>query len=210
MSAALTTAFYAAGMVPDDARQLFDSACTSFGLYLELNLPLPPGRPFTSSLILAREWGISDLDQRLTAAVEASYEPTWDTQTGEFTWGLGLQEPHPRGQYNAWLATAEAVGPGRWAQLAAAPIVPCPQVVGIDFPTVALTRAEWVNGTLRLRLAPLHEDPRARTTFRIVGAEPRLWDLHGIDGTTMESTARALIVRAPLVHGDLEFTPGSY
>jgi hypothetical protein len=153
---------------------------------------------------------MTDLAERLTAAIEASYEPTWDRDRGEFTWGMGLTEPHPRGQFNAFLAAAEASGPGLWSRLSAAPLAPCPQVVDVDFPAVALTRAEWVNGSLHLRLAPLREDRSARTTFRIVGAEPRQWDLFGIDGTTTELTAKALIVRVPLVHGDLEFTPGSY
>ena len=94
--------------------------------------------------------------------------------------------------------------------LSAVPMPSCPQVVDVDFPTVALTRAEWVRGALHLRLSPLGENPNARTTFRIVGAQPRMWDLIAPDGTTLEMTAKALHVRVPLVHADLEFTPGSY
>ncbi len=51
------------------------------------------------------------MEARLAAAIEASYEPSWDMTRGEFTWGLGLDEPHPRGQFNAFLAAAEAGGP---------------------------------------------------------------------------------------------------
>ena len=210
VSSAITTAFYAAPLVPEDARRLFDLACSSAGLDRALKLPLNPNRGFGSSLVLAREWGLTELEERLATAIETSYEPTWDTTTGEFTWGLGLNEPHPRGQFNAFLAAAEAGGPGRWERLAAAPLAACPQVVDVDFPTLALSRAEWVNGSLHLRLAPVHENPRVSTTFRIVGVEPRIWCVSGIDGATTDITAKAVIVRVPLVSGDLEFTPGSY
>ena len=39
----------------------------------------------------------------------------------------------------------------------AAPVDPCPQVVGVEFPTMALRRAEWVRGNLHLSLAPLRD-----------------------------------------------------
>lgn len=210
VASALTTAYYAAPQVPDDARRLFDAACTSAGLDGGLKLPLRPGRGYGSSLVLAREWGLDELEARLATAIEASWEPTWDAERGEFTWGLGLGEAHPRGQFNAFLAAAEAAGPGRWSRLSAAPLEPCPQVVGVDFPAVALSRAEWVDGALHLRVAPLEEDPRRRTTFQIVGAEPRMWYLTGIDGATMDVTSSSVVVQVPLVSGDLEFTPGSY
>jgi hypothetical protein len=210
VSSALTTSFYAAPQVPDDARRLFDAGCASTGLDSGLTLPLRASRAYGSSLLLAREWGLHDLDQRLTEAIEASYEPTWDDERGEFTWGMGLNEVHPRGQFNAFLAAAEAVGPGLWSRLSAAPLDPCPQVVGVDFPTVGLRRAEWVDGVLHVGIAPRREDRRRWTTFRIEGAEPRLWYLTGIDGATMDTAGSAVVVRAPLVNGDLEFTPGSY
>lgn len=210
VASALTTAFYAAPQAPDDAQTLFDAACTSMGFDGEIELPIRPSRGFGSALVLAREWGRADLESRLVAAIEASYEPMWDKSTGEFTWGLGLDEDHPRGQYNAFLAAAEAAGPGRWERLSAAPLEPQPQVVGVDFPAVALRTAEWRNGELHLELAVRDEDPSARTTFRIVGAEPRVWELTGIDGASLDHTAHALIVRVPKVSGWLTFGRGSY
>ena len=210
VGAALTTSFYAAPQMNDDARRLFDAAIASVGLDRQPSVPLPAGRGYGSSLLLAREWELGDLEDRLAAAIEASYQPTWDRGRGEFTWGLGLDEEHPRGQYNAFLAAAEAAGPGRWDQLSAAPLDSCPQVVGVDFPSVALTRAEWVKGALYLRVAVLEEQPSKVTTFRIVGAEPRLWEVTGIDGAAIDFTAQAVVVRIPHVNGDLTFTPGSY
>jgi hypothetical protein len=207
VSAALTTAFYAAPQRGDDARRLFDAGCASLDLE---RLPLRPSRAIGSSLALAREWGVEELGRQLERAIEASYEPTWDLERGEFTWGMGLGEPHPRGQFNAFLAAAEATTAGLWERLSAAPIGSCPQVVDVDLPTMALNRAEWIGSSLYLGLRPLREDPRVYTTFRVVGVEPRQWDLSGIDGAAMEAKADGLVVRVPLVNADIAFTPSSY
>ena len=204
-------AWYAGPQVPGDARRLFEAGVASAGLdTADPELPIRAARGYPAALAMAREWEMPELEARLAVAIEASYEPTWDSTTGEFTWGLGLDEPHPRGQFNAFLAAAEAIGPGMWERLSAAPLDPCPQVVGVDFPAVAMTRAEWINGSLYLHMSPLHSDATKRTTFRIVGAEPRLWDFIGIEGASIESTASALVVTVPMVEGDMEFTPSSY
>lgn len=206
---ALTTAYYAAPQVPDDARRLFDAGCAAAGFEpTRIATPLRPGRGPASSLVLAREWELGTLEQRLVEAIESSYEPTWSD--GEFTWGMALDEPHPRGQFNAFLATAEAAGPGRWAALSAGSLGSCPQVVDVDMPDVVLSRAEWSGESLLLTLAPRREDATRSTEFRIVGVEPRLWWLVGIDGATMDVRSDCVVVRCPMVAGDLEFTPGSY
>ena len=210
VSVAGTTAFYAAPQAADDARRLFAAACASLRLDGARQLPLPPSRVFGAALLLAREWEQHDLESRLVDAIDASYEPRWDTDRGEFTWGMGLDEPHPRGQFNAFLAAAEANGPGRWTGLSAAPLETCPQIVGVDFPAMALTRAEWVDGNLRLRLAPLREDPNTFTSFRLVGAEPRSWDVHGLDGVRLDQTITGLNIQVPMVAADLELIRGSY
>jgi hypothetical protein len=210
VAAALTTAYYAAPQVPDDARRLFDAACNSIGLNGTRQPPLPANRGFGAALILAREWEIDDLEQRTSAMIEASYEPTWDDEQGEFTWGMGLDEPHPRGQFNAFLAAAEAAGPGRWARLSDAPLEACPQIVDVDFPAIALTRAEWIDGNLHLRLAPLRPDPNVFTSFRLVGAEPRNWDVHGIEGAGVELTTTGVNIRVPMIAADVELIRGSY
>jgi len=204
-------AWYAGPQVPEDARRLFEAGVASAGLdAASPSVPLNASRMYAAALALSREWEMPDLEERLAEAIEASYEPTWEAASGEFTWGLGLDEPHPRGQYNAFLAAAEANGPQMWERLSAAPLEPCPQVVGVDFPAVAMTRAEWINDSLFLSMSPLKPDPSKRTTFRIVGAEPRLWDYIGIEGAMLESTASALVVTVPLVEGDMEFCPSSY
>jgi hypothetical protein len=159
---------------------------------------------------MAREWGLGDLEDQLVHAVEASFQPTWDRERGEFTWGMNLDEPHPRGQFNAFLAAAEAAGPGRWARLSGEPVPRVPQVVDVDFPTVALSRAEWIGSSLYLTLSPLREEPDRFTTFRIENPGAHMYYLTGIEGTTMDIRSQYTVVRAPLVNGTLEFTPGSY
>ena len=210
VAAALTTSFYAAPQVPEDARRLFDAGSAMLGWNNPLAVPLSANRGVGSSLVLAREWGLDDLADRLATAVEASYEPTWDTALGEFTWGMGLNEAHPRGQFNAFLAAAEAAGPGLWTRLSAAPLDACPQIVDVDFPAMAFTRAEWIDGNLHLRLAPLREDRNVFTSFRIVGAEPRQWDVHGLDGVSLELTTNGLNIRVPMVAADVQLLRGSY
>ena len=110
----------------------------------------------------------------------------------------------------AFAAAAEACDPGGWSRLATVPLSPCPQIVGVDASKLALRRAEWLDDSLYLELAPVREDPARRTSFRIVGAEPRMWYLTGIDGATIDVTAHAVDVRVALVEGELVFTPGSY
>ncbi len=195
-SAALAnvTSFYAAPQESDDARRLWDASCASAGYLGELRHPLPASRGAAASLLLAREWGCADLAARLEAAIESSFEPTWDHARGEFTWGMGLNEPHPRGQYNAFLAAAEAGGLGRWERLSAAPLAPCPLVTGVDFPRIALRQAEWQGETLCVEVAPLTEDPETTTTFRVEGVSPGGWQISGGLGARVDVDGDSLVV----------------
>jgi hypothetical protein len=207
VTAALTTSFYAAPQVPADAQRLFDAAAASAGYDGPIQVPLRATRAAGSSLVLAREWAIADLEARLADAIEASYEPTWDLASGEFTWGMGLDEPYPRGQFNAFLAAAEAAGPGAWTRLSDAPVDQCPQVVGVDFPSIGLSRAEWVDGALHLRVEPLVEAPSRRTSFRITGANGHAWTLTGPENATVATGPNRLTVTMPVRAADLVISP---
>ncbi len=208
MRAHVFSSWYATPQVPEDARRLFDAACENAGLGAgPVPDPLEP-RATAIALALGREWGIADLEARLRDAVEAHFEPTWDRSRGEFTWGLGLGEPHPRGQYNAFLAAAEANSRGAWTRLSEAPLAACPQVVDIDFPNVALARAVWIGDALELRLDVLRSDPAATTTFRVVGVDPaRAWSAPEATQTRVERDGDALVVTTPLCSGDLQIVP---
>lgn len=199
IQSAVVTCFYAAPQQPDDSRRLFDAAASAWGL-AEGDLPrLFPSRAYPIALLLSREWELPVIEERLSAAIDEAWEPTWDRSRGEFTWGLGLDEAHPRGQFNAFLAAAEAGGPGAWTRLSAAPLDPCPQVVGVDFPKMALARAEWADGALHLGLAPLAQDPTARTEFTVVGADrSREWTIDGPQGSSIDATDDGLVVTVPI------------
>ncbi len=86
----------------------------------------------------------------------------------------------------------------------------CPQVVGVDFPSIGLTRAEWLRGNLHLEVNAEADQTSTRTMLRIVGAEPRVWELNGIAGASMEFTQAAVLVTFPRESGELEFVAGSY
>src|SRR5687768_14106505 len=115
---AVINALYLSPQRPDEGRRLFDAGLGMLGA-LGDGPPTVVGERLTGvALLLAREWGVADTSARLTAGIEANYEPTWDAARGEFTWGFGLGEEHPRGQFNAILAAAEAVDAGAWTALA--------------------------------------------------------------------------------------------
>ncbi len=166
-------ALYLAPQRPDDARRLFDAGLGMLGA-LGDGSPTVIGERLTGvGLLLAREWGIDETAARLAAGAETTYEPSWNRERGEFTWGFGLREEHPRGQFNAIMAAAEAVTPGAWTDLAStAPPWPSAEVVGVDFPIVSLRQAAWLDGVLHLSTSPMND--------AVVGT-PTSWRVSGLD-----------------------------
>jgi hypothetical protein len=179
---AMTYCFYLAPQVPEEARRLFDAAAAGAGISSD-GIANPAGPRINAiAWFLSREWGLDELEAGIRGGLEASYEPTWDRARGEFTWGLGLAEEHPRGQYNGFLAAAEAVSPGAWARVSEAPLPKQPGLVeGVDFPTLALAEARWEKDTLRLRLHPQNDESLERPThFRVTGlGDPDRWRVEG-------------------------------
>lgn len=147
-------------------------------------------------------------------------------------WSLGQQGPALAGPGGAGplgpdhddllgaarTAAANLAAPGRWASLCRGPLASTGQVVDIEFPTLALHRAEWTNGFLTVGLdvgldVGLHGDSSAsgrRSTFRIVGTEPRVWWASGLANITTEMSAASVSVTFPLVSATIEFAPSSY
>jgi hypothetical protein len=143
----MVPALYLAPQEVDGARRLFEAGVTQMGLWDPTAPVLPPGpRSAAMVLWLAREWGLDSLADAMAQAVDGAYEPTWDEVRGEFTWGFGLGEEHPRGQYNGTMSAAQLASEGSWWRLAN--VGPGsrfeePTVVGVDFPTVTLSQAWW-------------------------------------------------------------------
>jgi hypothetical protein len=191
-------AIYLAPQVPDEARRLWDAARAQMGM-LEVTGPLPViGPRFTAmAMLLARNWGVTDLADALQAACDEHYPPTLDDERGEVTWDFDLGEEHPRGQYNAMMAAAEVMTAGGWWRLgnvSSATRFDEPTVRGVDFPTVALTQAEWDRDAQQLLLAlqPMNADVVGRpTALRVAGLDDATrWHATSPDGVTVEVDVR--------------------
>ena len=205
---ALINTLYLAPQRPDDARRLYDAALGMVGA-LGDGPPVVIGERLTGiGLLLAREWGIDDTAARLEAGAEATYEPTWHQPRGEHTWGFGLGEEHPRGQYNAIMAAAEAVTPGAWTALAGRPPPALTgEVVGVDFPRVAVRRAAWVDGVLHVTTAAVNEAAAGRpTSWRVTGLDdPSRWRVTGDEGVAVEVRVDGDDLVVDTVVGDIDY-----
>ena len=163
-------------------RMLFESAAEALGWMSldpvqessrELTTMEPSPRNTLSGLVLAREYGNDAVYAKLKTHAEAHYEPTWNRETGEFSWGFGLNEPHPRGQFNAAMMTSEAGGEGALWRLFNQPNLrkfTDPTVHGVDYPTVCLSQAWYDVERRRLVVSTDSGIPRAEgqpTSFRV-------------------------------------------
>ena len=186
---ALMMAVYLAPQKPQVAELIFRAGAERLGWTTDAPLREPRGNPrFTLwGLILAREFGDEAIYRRLEAHCEARHEPTWDTDAGEFTWGFGLNEPHPRGQFNATRMMAEALSEGSWRRLFNSPNLGKynePTVYGVDFPTVCLSQAWYDAACHRLVVATDAGLPHAAgrpTSFRVANIDPAACQVE-IDG----------------------------
>ena len=193
-----------------EARMLFKGAAeflgwTGTGPIIEGTIdnttlqPLPRGTTF--GMILAREFGEDAIYAKLRAHAEEHYEPIWDVTSGEFTWGFGLNEPHPRGQLNGPIATAEAISRDAMWGIYNKPNLKKfvePTVYGVDFPNVCLTQAIYDSERSMLVIATDQGLPAVSgrpTSFRITNVNPREFSLK-VDGEPSEQHG--------IVDGDIE------
>lgn len=137
---------------------------------------------------MAGEFADPAVKGRIWDAAEVHFEPTWDREAGEFTLGFGLDEEHPRGQWNAramagWVCTA-----GAWGRVFNEPDLAKfdgPEVLGVDFPRVAMSEARWDGQTLHLAAEPQNASARGSWTRMQVRSLPvvdRAWVLEAPDG----------------------------
>ena len=145
----------------------------------------------TMLLQFAGEFADTETKQRIWAAADEHIEPTWDHDSGEFSLGFGLNEPHPRGQLNARSMAGWVCTEGAWSRIFNEPNLAKfaePTVEGVDFPRVALSEARWDGTALHIAAHPQNAALEgSRTTVRItnVGATDG-WVLTRSNG---ESTA---------------------
>ena len=192
--AGLMNTLYLGPQVPDDSRRLFDAATEQFGMRTG-DAPTLAMNERSSGIawLVARDWGLDDLAARVQAGCEAAYEPGWHGD--EFWWGLGLDEPHPRGQLNAILAAAEATTPGAWTALATE-YTPYdgPEIIGVDLDAIAITQASWTGDRLLMGVAAASGAANGRpTSFRVRGLEPAAsWIVEG--AATLRSEGDEIVV----------------
>ena len=199
------------GQKPAEARMLYDGAASFLGWRsLEphqegvLDYTTLKGEPSGTlrGLTLAREFGDDAVYAKLKAYAEDNYEPTWDIESGEFTWGFGLNEWYPRGQYNASMAVHEAGSPGAFWRLYHEPNLRKfiePTVCGVDFPNVCLSQAWYDAGRRTLVLstdAGLPHMAGRATSFRVKNIAPEVRVL--IDDRSSDDWG--------FVHGELEIS----
>jgi hypothetical protein len=184
----LGVAFALAPQKRDAGRLLFEIAAEALGWTSldpvqesssELTTQELSPRNTLAGLVLAKEYGNSSIYSKLKAHAEERYEPTWNRETGEFTWGFGLNEPHPRGQRNATMMISEAGSEGALWRLFNQPNMrkfTDPTVHGVDFPSVCLSQAWYDEEHRRLVVATDSGIPAAvgqPTSFRVSNVDVR-------------------------------------
>lgn len=163
--------------------------------------------PAMATMLLqnAGEFADEATKDRLWAAAETHIEPTWDRERGEFTLGFGLNEPHPRGQWNARSMAGWVCEQGAWSRIFNDPNLTKfdePTVEGVDFPRIALSEARWNGEALHLAAHPQNPTvagSKASMRVRNLPVDGR-WRLTGPDGSIAELEANggqlALILSA--------------
>ncbi len=142
----------------------------------------------TMLLQISGEFADSATKARLWEAADHHIEPNWDRQRGEFTLGFGLDEAHPRGQWNARTMAGWVCEPGAWARIFNAPNLGKfsePTVGGVDFPRYALSRADWDGQALHLAVHPQNPGVAGSTTRVKINnlAADEHWVLRRLDGS---------------------------
>ncbi len=136
----------------------------------------------TMLLQLAGEFAKPDTKERIWNAAEAHIEPTWDRSTGEFTLGLGLSEPFPRGQWNARMMAGWVCTQGAWSRIFNEPNLAKfdePTIEGVDFPNIALSEARWDGDVLHVAAQPRNRAAEGTRTMA------RLINVKSTDGWTI-------------------------
>lgn len=208
----LSLAFQLVPQARIEARGLFEAAAEKMGwtgsgpvreVTRDFTSQLPTPLGTLLGLALAREFGNASVYTKLKEYAEMHYEPTWHADTGEFTWGFGLNELHPRGQFNAAMMTAEAGSEGAWWRVFNQPNLHKfaePTVHSVDFPTVCLSQA-WYDSERRCLIVATDAGvPGAKgqpTSFRVHQLDPQRCTVM-IDGQPSDGWR--------VVDGELEIT----
>ena len=188
----MAPAWYFAPQKREVARAGWQTAAQATGLagdgpITSLNSPAAA----TMLLQIAGEFADPETKARLWAAAAEHIEPTWNHDTGEFTLGFGLNEAHPRGQWNARSMAGWVCREGDWARIFNQPNLAKfdePTVIDVDFPRIALSEARWDGNALHLAAQPQNASVHGTgTRMRIINvAATGNWTMTRPDGVNVE------------------------
>ena len=152
--ALMAPVWYLAPQRTDMAKSAWEMAATLTGLFGDGDL-VGLDDPNLASLLAMQTGDFTDGEAktRLWEYLDATHQPQWDNDFGEFTFGFGLGEPHPRGQLNARAMAGWVCTPGAWSRIFNNPNLEKfdgPTVSGLDFPRVAMSEAWWDGAVLHL------------------------------------------------------------
>ena len=152
--ALMAPVWYLAPQRNDIAKSAWEMAATLTGLFGDGDL-IGLDDPNLASLLAMQTGDFTDGEAkaRLWEYLDETHEPQWDHDLGEFTFGFGLGEPHPRGQLNARAMAGWVCTPGAWSRIFNGPNLgkfDGPTVSGLDFPRVAMSEARWDDAVLHL------------------------------------------------------------
>ncbi len=158
----------------------------------------------TMLLQLAGEFADPATKQRIWEAADEYIEPTWDHDAGEFTLGLGLNEEHPRGQWNSRMMAGWVCTKGAWSRIFNEPNLTKfdePTVEGVDFPSVALSEARWDGKVLHLAAHAQNAAVKGtRTLVKLTNiASPEGWVMTQSNGEKVPLTGKGDDVEVELV-----------
>lgn len=152
--ALMAPVWYLAPQRTDMAKSAWEMAATLTGLLGDGDLA-GLDDPNLASLLAMQTGDFTDGEAktRLWEFLDETHEPQWNNDLGEFTFGFGLGEPHPRGQLNARAMAGWVCTPGAWSRIFNNPNLEKfdgPTVSGLDFPRVAMSEAWWDGAVLHL------------------------------------------------------------
>ena len=150
------TSFNGAALVPELYERLYQGGMQQFFTPQDDGTAWVTGMPgmgidfhyaTSTGYAAAKEWGDAERAAGLRAWIGKEYEPTWDTDQGEFFHHLQLGERWPRAQFNDWLMIGYTITkPHQWRDMFHQPNLAKfrePTVVGVDFPTVRPRQAYY-------------------------------------------------------------------
>lgn len=167
-------------LYPQDARlgeELYECAMRQLG-WNDPSVPVvqwaDDPQMLSTAMWMARELGDTTTWDRLREISESQFEPRFFGEDNtRFAYWFGLDEPWPRGQFNATMAMIECAEPGAWSRVFNAPRTDLhaqPTLRGVDYPTLGVRRTHHDLARQALEVDTFAATPAHRgraTTFTV-------------------------------------------